>query len=96
MSALRGKRVLVTRPKGQAGVFADKLSALGATPILLPAIQIVPLENCFELDQALLHLENFDWVVFTSVNGVEARPFSVPFTSVVLPSECASVSNGKF
>jgi uroporphyrinogen-III synthase len=70
--ALHGKRVLVTRPKGQAETFAQKLLALGAKPILMPAIHIVPLQKPFELDSALLHLERFDWIVLTSVNGVEA------------------------
>lgn len=70
--ALEGVKVLVTRPPEQAEAFADKLAALGAQPILLPAIEIAPLENTFELDTALVHLDNFDWVVLTSVNGVEA------------------------
>jgi uroporphyrinogen-III synthase len=72
MSVLNGKRVLVTRPRGQARAFADRLSALGAEPMLLPAIEIAPLTNFFELDSALLKLVQFDWVVLTSVNGVEA------------------------
>lgn len=69
---LEGLRVLVTRPKGQAEAFADKLANLGAEAILLPAIDILPLENTFELDTALIHLDALDWVVLTSVNGVEA------------------------
>lgn len=69
---LEGIRILVTRPKGQAEAFADKLAQLGAESILLPAIDIVPLENTFELDSALIHLDDFDWVVLTSTNGVEA------------------------
>ena len=69
---LEGLRILVTRPKAQAKAFAEKLSSLGAEPIILPAIEIAPLENTFELDNALVHLDAFDWVVLTSVNGVEA------------------------
>ena len=72
MGPLKGKRVLVTRPREQAKSFADRLRALGAEPILLPAIEIAPLTNYFELDSALLKLADFDWVVLTSVNGVEA------------------------
>ena len=69
---LKGKKILVTRPREQAKTFADKLSELGAEPILLPAIDIAPLTNSFELDNALLKLDRFDWIVFTSVNGVDA------------------------
>ena len=72
MGPLEGKRVLVTRPREQAQAFADKLSALGAEPVVLPAIEIAPLTNSFALDSALLKLDQFDWVVLTSVNGVEA------------------------
>jgi uroporphyrinogen-III synthase len=38
----------------------------------MPAIQILSLQNPYELDSALLHLDRFDWVVFTSANGVDA------------------------
>jgi uroporphyrinogen-III synthase len=69
---LTGLKVLVTRPRGQAEAFAGKLQALGAEAIFLPAIDILPLENTFQIDSALVHLETFDWVVLTSVNGVEA------------------------
>ena len=69
---LHGARILVTRPAGQAEEFAKKLATLGAEPILLPAIEIKPLENTFELDKALIHLDDFDWIVLTSVNGVQA------------------------
>jgi len=69
---LKGKKVLVTRPREQAKGFADKLAELGAEPILMPAIDIAPLSNSFELDSALLKLDRFDWVIFTSVNGVDA------------------------
>lgn len=71
-SALQGKRVLVTRPKGQAESFASKLQEVGAIPVLLPAIEIQPLEDTSDLDANLRRLEQFDWVIFTSVNGVAA------------------------
>ena len=71
-SSLQGKRVLVTRPKAQAEGFASRLREFGAIPLLLPAIEIQPLEDPSLLDNELRHLETFDWVVFTSVNGVAA------------------------
>lgn len=64
--------MLVTRPEGQAAEFAASLAALGAIPVLLPGIEIEPLDDTSELDHALETLESFDWVVLTSVNGVEA------------------------
>jgi len=70
--ALEGKRVLVTRPRGQASQLADRLSALGAIPIQLPAIEISAPTDYAEFDLALKSLKRFDWVVMTSVNGVAA------------------------
>ncbi len=79
---LAGKRVLVTRTREQASVLSKGLLALGATPIEFPTIRIVPPTDWTQLDEALLRLcyiddmrqkENFyryDWVVFTSANGV--------------------------
>lgn len=67
---LDGKRVLVTRPAGQAGELATALRAVGAEPVLLAAIEIRPLEDTRELDDALRRILEHDWVIFTSANGV--------------------------
>jgi uroporphyrinogen-III synthase len=68
---LQGKRVLVTRPHAQAGDLVHRLLALGAIPLTFPTISIAaPADNYAALDAALRHLTAFDWVVFTSVNGV--------------------------
>ena len=72
MGKLAGKRILVTRPKKQSGKFAQLLEAEGAVPICFPVIEISPLRDSGELDQALLRLADYDWLVLTSVNGVEA------------------------
>jgi len=70
-TALHGKRVLVTRAATQAHDLVDRLQALGAVPIVLPVIHIVPpADNYTALDTALRQLPSFDWVVFTSPNGV--------------------------
>jgi uroporphyrinogen-III synthase len=68
---LRGKRIVVTRAHHQAQEFSDKLVHWGATPIVLPAIRIVPMPDMQLLDQAIRALRDFDWVIFTSANGVE-------------------------
>ena len=70
-TALHGKRVLVTRTHAQAHDLMTRLQALGAVPIVFPVIHIVPpADNYVALDTALRQLPTFDWVVFTSVNGV--------------------------
>ncbi|MCW5981758.1 MAG: uroporphyrinogen-III C-methyltransferase [Bryobacteraceae bacterium] len=67
---LFGKRILVTRAAEQAGALSEKLRALGADPIELPAIEIRPAEDYAELDSAIERLSSYDWLIFTSVNGV--------------------------
>lgn len=67
---LFGKRIVVTRAAGQARDLSEKLSALGAEAIELPVIALVPPEDLRPLDEAIARLEHFDWIVFTSVNGV--------------------------
>ncbi|MCE9529893.1 MAG: uroporphyrinogen-III C-methyltransferase [Planctomycetes bacterium] len=70
---LLGKRVLITRPRQQAEEFAQRLQELGATPLLLPAIEIRDPADWATADAAMEKLRDasFDWVIFTSVNGVE-------------------------
>ena len=72
MTPLSDKRILVTRPRAQAADLGDKLSALGAQPILFPTIEIAPLDDYSALDRAIASLDKYHWVIFTSVNGVEA------------------------
>lgn len=68
---LFGKRVLVTRTRKQASKLVKLLEDLGAECLELPTIEIVPVDDYGPLDQALSRLEEYDWLVFTSVNGVE-------------------------
>lgn len=65
------KRILITRPRAQADAFANALKNAGFEPIYLPVIEIQPIEDNPGLDEALQHLGNYEWVIFTSVNGVE-------------------------
>jgi uroporphyrinogen-III synthase len=68
---LQGQRVLVTRARAQAHDLVQQLQELGAVPIVVPTIDIVPPVDAYAaLDAALSDLSTFDWVVFTSVNGV--------------------------
>jgi uroporphyrinogen III methyltransferase/synthase len=69
---LFGKRVLVTRPREQATDLVRQLEILGAVPLVLPAVAIEPLDDWTEVDTRLASLGYYDWLVFTSVNGVRA------------------------
>jgi uroporphyrinogen III methyltransferase/synthase len=68
---LSGCSILVTRPAGQAAALVEPLEELGAHVLVQPAIEIVPPADPRPLDEALRHLAEFDWVVFSSANGVE-------------------------
>jgi uroporphyrinogen III methyltransferase/synthase len=67
---LFGRRFVVTRASEQAGVLAEKLRSLGADVAELPAIAIRPMDDYSALDAAIEKLPSYDWLVFTSVNGV--------------------------
>jgi uroporphyrinogen III methyltransferase/synthase len=69
---LFGRRVLVTRPREQAGELVDRLRALGADAIEAPMIRILPPEDPAPLSRAAEDPGAYDWIVFTSANAVEA------------------------
>lgn len=69
---LSGKRIVVTRAREQVGRFRRLLEAAGGEVLEIPTIQIAPPESWEPLDSALDQLEQFRWVIFTSVNGVES------------------------
>lgn len=71
-SPLFGRRIVVTRARRQAGDFVDRLEACGADVLQVPALEIVPPPSYDALDAALARLPEYEWVVFTSANGVEA------------------------
>lgn len=68
---LQGRRIVVTRARGQARALSRKLANLGATPLEIPMIQIAPMADSTPIDRAVNSLGTYDWVVFTSVNGVK-------------------------
>jgi uroporphyrinogen III methyltransferase / synthase len=67
---LFGRCIVVTRPRDQAADFIDRLAAAGADVVPCPSIEIVPPPSWAPLDDAIARIEQFDWVVFTSTNGV--------------------------
>ncbi|MDZ7833094.1 MAG: uroporphyrinogen-III C-methyltransferase [Desulfobacterales bacterium] len=68
---LFGKRIVVTRARKQASDMVSRLSALGADCLEFPAIKIMPPEDFQSLDAAIANLSEYNWLIFTSVNGVE-------------------------
>src|SRR5438270_13921051 len=69
---LAGVRVLVGRARHQAGALSRELRKLGATVVEIPFIEIRPPRSFKPLDKALQNLDTYDWLILTSVNGVEA------------------------
>jgi uroporphyrinogen III methyltransferase/synthase len=68
---LAGKRIIVTRARTQAGSLAKRIEALGGEVIELPTIEIAPPADFTAFDAALARVESFDWLIFTSVNGID-------------------------
>jgi len=67
---LFGRRIIVTRAREQAGTLAGRLRELGAEAIELPTIEIAPAADYGPLDRAIANLACYDWLLFTSANGV--------------------------
>ncbi|MBH0207736.1 MAG: uroporphyrinogen-III C-methyltransferase [Nitrospira sp.] len=68
---LFGKRVLMTRAKEQAHEMAARLAGYGAEPVEGPTISIVPPLDWTVVDRAIAAIDTYDWMIFTSVNGVD-------------------------
>lgn len=67
---LAGKTILITRAREQSADFSGRLRDLGAEVIEFPTIEIVPPVSWEALDRAIEQLASYDWILFTSVNGV--------------------------
>ncbi|HEY0377130.1 MAG TPA: uroporphyrinogen-III synthase [Pyrinomonadaceae bacterium] len=68
---LAGLTVVVTRARAQSAKFASELERLGARVISCPTIEIVEPESYALMDEAVENLYGYDWLIFTSVNGVD-------------------------
>ncbi|MBN1347700.1 MAG: uroporphyrinogen-III C-methyltransferase [Phycisphaerae bacterium] len=69
---LFGRRIVVTRTRQQASELTGRLAQLGADVIEAPTIRIEPPEDFSAVDAALRRIGEYDWLVLTSVNGVDA------------------------
>jgi uroporphyrinogen III methyltransferase/synthase len=67
---LFGRKIVITRAREQASDFKSALEELGAHCIEFPTIAIAPPDSWEPLDQALKRLSQYDWIIFTSINGV--------------------------
>ncbi len=69
---LQGKKILVTRSAGQASQFTDLLVSRGAEVIEMPTLAIAPPTSWQTLDQAIVDLLKYDWLILTSANAVDS------------------------
>jgi uroporphyrinogen-III synthase len=69
---LRGRTIMVTRPRQQLHGLADRLKSLGADTLEVPSVEICCPEEWEEVDAAIDVIDSFAWIVFTSANGVNS------------------------
>ncbi|WP_339059954.1 uroporphyrinogen-III C-methyltransferase [Tepidibacillus marianensis] len=69
---LFGKRVLVTRARSQASELSFMIQELGGEPVEFPVIKTIPPRDMTDYHQAIAKLGQFDWIIFTSVNGAQS------------------------
>jgi uroporphyrinogen III methyltransferase/synthase len=69
--ALKGKRILITRARSQALSLVQRIECLGGEVVEFPTIEIKAPASYQSLDQAIYQITNYNWLIFTSVNGVE-------------------------
>ena len=69
---LFGKRILVTRARSQASELSAMIQDLGGEAVEFPVIRIIPSTNSEGYNKVIKELDSYDWVIFTSVNGVKS------------------------
>jgi hydroxymethylbilane synthase len=101
---LAGRRVVVTRAADQANTLSEALRRMGAEVVELPLVAFAPPEDWSRVDLAVAALDRYDWLVFTSANGVRffferAKQTGAPIENVcaqicaVGPATAAAVEN---
>lgn len=104
MDELKGRHVVVTRPRGQAAHLATRLTELGAEPVLFPVLEIRDLEDIGPVLDVAIRLDRFDLAVFVSPNAIDkalslilprrAWPASLPVAAIGKISEEALARHG--
>ncbi|MCD7928102.1 MAG: uroporphyrinogen-III C-methyltransferase [Oscillospiraceae bacterium] len=69
---LKGRRIVVTRPRERAGTLSRRLRELGADVLECPCIETAPILPCPAMEHALEDIRSYEWLAFTSAAGVEA------------------------
>jgi uroporphyrinogen III methyltransferase/synthase len=95
--ALHGKNIVVTRARAQSSSLVEAIEELGGKAIEVPAIKINKISPNQELDEAIYDLKKFNYIIFTSINGVQIffeRLFELGFDSRAL-SRLKIVAIGK-
>lgn len=90
--SLAGKRILVTRSEDQAEELASLVRGMGGTPVLFPAIRLVPVEERGPLDAALSRLSSFHWILFASANAARFFCARAAETGIAGPPEGVRVA----
>ena len=92
MPNLTNIRILITRTRNQASDLAAQLETLGATPILIPTIELAPPNSFAAIDAALAAIRTYDWLIFTSANAVEAFHRRAQFHRIAaIPKKIAAI-----
>ncbi|MEK6712042.1 MAG: uroporphyrinogen-III synthase [Nitrospinota bacterium] len=94
---LEGRRIVITRPAGQAGAFASLLEELGAEAVAAPLVEIAPPGDWAPLDAAIGRLESYHWLIFTSANGVKffaGRLAALGVAARAVPAACRIMAIG--
>ncbi|NJL11346.1 MAG: uroporphyrinogen-III synthase [Calothrix sp. SM1_7_51] len=95
--AINGKRILITSARNYAKRLSEQIINLGGLPILMPTIETCELSDYSELDTALQNIDKYEWIAFTSRNGINAffqRLSTLNFNSDIL-SNCCFCAIGK-
>lgn len=71
MSKLNGRSVVITRAEHQSKNLVDRVENHGGTPIVIPMIELIKVDDKTEINQAFSRLDEIDWLVFTSENAVD-------------------------
>jgi uroporphyrinogen-III synthase len=94
---LYGKRILVTAPRNYASRLSEQIIQKGGLPVLMPTIETCHLANYSELDTAIKCIDKFNWIAFTSRNGIIAffermNDLDIPITAL---QNCKLAALGK-
>jgi len=94
---IKGKRIVITRPPLQSDELIRHLEGMGAQCLAIPLIRIEPTTDTQGLDSIISHLDEFDWIIFTSVNSIQPVLESLERTGIhpAALKRCRTAAVGK-